>query len=70
MGMGRGLTQDYGGIMRTIMQRLLLFCALALVLGCAPEVGSERWCEKLKEKPKADWSANEATDFAKHCLFK
>jgi len=24
----------------------------------------------LKEKPKGDWTANEATDFAKHCVFK
>ncbi|NVK00960.1 MAG: DUF3012 domain-containing protein, partial [Oceanospirillaceae bacterium] len=24
----------------------------------------------MKEKPKGDWSANEATDFAKHCLLK
>jgi hypothetical protein len=34
------------------------------------EVGSEKWCGNLKEKPKGDWTANEATDFAKHCLFK
>ncbi len=33
-------------------------------------VGSERWCNDLKNKPKGDWSANEAADFAKHCLFK
>ena len=38
--------------------------------GCAPEVGSKDWCEQLKEKPKGDWSANEAADFAKHCLLK
>ena len=41
----------------------------ALVLACSPEVGSEAWCEKMAEKPKGDWSANEATDYAKHCLF-
>ena len=39
------------------------------VLGaCSPEVGSKEWCEDLKEKPKGDWSANEAADFAKHCV--
>jgi hypothetical protein len=38
--------------------------------GCSPEVGSDAWCEKMKEKPKGDWSANEATDFTKHCVFK
>ena len=56
--------------MKTILMRLLLLWMLALAAGCAPEVGSERWCEKLKEKPKGDWSANEATDFTRHCLFK
>lgn len=48
------------------------FAALAVlfvIAGCSPEVGSEDWCNALKEKPKGDWSANEATDFAKHCIF-
>ena len=40
-----------------------------LATGCAPEVGSERWCAQMKETAKADWSANEAVDFAKLCLF-
>ena len=45
--------------------------ALGLALaGCAPEVGSERWCANLKEKPKGDWTTNEATAYARHCLFK
>lgn len=43
---------------------------LAVLAACAPEVGSERWCNNLKEKPKGDWSANEAIDFAKHCILK
>ena len=55
------------------------YCAVALAAltlslsmlaaGCAPEVGSESWCAQMKETPKPDWSANEAVDFAKHCLF-
>ncbi|MDW2041198.1 DUF3012 domain-containing protein, partial [Vibrio sp. 2130-1] len=32
-------------------------------------VGSEQWCESLKDKPKGDWTANEATSFTKHCIF-
>lgn len=49
--------------------------ALAIVLpillfGCAPEVGSKEWCKKMDEKPKGDWSGNEASDYAKHCLFE
>jgi len=53
------------------MRRLALVLAtLTLLAGCAPEVGSKAWCEKLQAKPKGDWTANEATDYAKHCLFK
>lgn len=41
-----------------------------LAVSCSPEVGSETWCKKMSETPKGDWSANEAADYAKHCLFK
>lgn len=40
------------------------------LMACAPEIGSDRWCAKLKEKPKGDWSMNEVADYAKHCLIK
>ena len=43
--------------------------ALALLAGCSPAVGTETWCRDMKAKPKGDWSANEAADFARHCLF-
>ena len=50
---------------------LALTTQIALFLGgCAPEVGSDKWCASLKEKPKGDWSLNEATDYAKHCILK
>lgn len=42
---------------------------IALLGACSPEVGSKEWCEDMKEKPKGEWTANEATDFAKHCVF-
>lgn len=47
-----------------------LVLAVAGLGGCAPEVGSERWCEQLREKPAGDWTANEAADFARHCVFR
>ena len=47
---------------------LLSFGASVALSACSPEVGSKEWCEKLKEKPKGDWTANEAGDFAKHCI--
>lgn len=42
--------------------------AVAPLAACSPEVGSKEWCDDLKAKPKGDWSANEAKDFAKHCI--
>ncbi|MDH3474189.1 MAG: DUF3012 domain-containing protein [Rhodospirillales bacterium] len=45
-----------------------LILAGALV-ACSPQVGSPEWCAKMKEKPKGDWTSNEASEFAKSCLF-
>ena len=51
--------------------KTVAFLALPiLILSCAPEVGSERWCERMSDKPKGDWTANEAVDYAKHCVFE
>lgn len=44
--------------------------AITLLAACAPEVGSKQWCTNMQEKPKGDWTANEAADYAKHCLLK
>ncbi|MCI5221375.1 MAG: DUF3012 domain-containing protein [Candidatus Electrothrix sp. AR4] len=50
---------------------VMLLSGAALTLsGCLAEVGSERWCNNMKEKPKSDWTASEAVDFAKHCIIK
>lgn len=48
-----------------------LFAASLMIsmVGCA-KVGSDRWCKSLADKPKGDWTANEAADYAKHCLLK
>ncbi len=53
--------------------RMLVMCLVLLAsttVGCAPEVGSDAWCERMKEAPKGDWSANDAGSYAKHCLLK
>ncbi|WP_404424117.1 DUF3012 domain-containing protein [Thalassospira australica] len=54
-------------------RKIVLGLSVLMVMGtlgaCSPEVGSKEWCADMKEKPKGDWSANEATDFAKHCIF-
>ena len=52
------------------MKKLVAFLFVGCVLvGCAPEVGSPEWCAEMKEKPKEDWTTNEGTNFAKHCIF-
>jgi hypothetical protein len=48
---------------------LVVVIAMSLLtMACEPEVGSEDWCADMKEKPKGDWTANEAAEFAKSCL--
>ena len=54
--------------LKSIVISLAALAALATLSACSPEVGSEEWCKDMKEKPKGDWSANEAADFAKHCV--
>lgn len=50
-----------------IVSGLLL---MLLLTACAPEVGSDAWCEDMVDKPKGDWTANEAAEFAQNCIFK
>jgi len=53
------------------MKRMLavLFVALfALSISGCSEPGSKVWCEKMKEKPKGEWSSNDAATFTQHCV--
>ncbi len=53
------------------MSRVLAGLLMVAVLtACSPEVGSTAWCEALDEQPKGEWSANDAADYAKHCIFR
>ncbi|ATI02027.1 MAG: hypothetical protein ACJA2Y_000668 [Cycloclasticus pugetii] len=47
-----------------------LVITLLTLTACTPEVGSDAWCTDMKEKSKADWTANQTSDFAKNCVFK
>ena len=47
-----------------------LLSILSLLIGCSPTIGSKEWCQDMREKPKGDWTANEAVDFAKYCVFE
>lgn len=53
-----------------IRMKLILAVILIMLVGaCSPKVGSEEWCQSMKDKPKSEWTAEEAKDFAKHCIF-
>jgi hypothetical protein len=56
--------------MKTFVIYTMALLGLMAFSGCAPEVGSEAWCKKIAGKPKGEITANEAADYAKHCLFK
>ena len=57
-----------------ILKKSIFIVSSGLLLlslsGCAPEVGSDKWCKKMEEKSKADWTTNDASDYAKHCILK
>ncbi|WP_371375408.1 DUF3012 domain-containing protein [Thalassotalea aquiviva] len=55
--------------MKNLTRAAVSLLGVFFLIGCAPEVGSKEWCEQLKEKPKGEWTAEEAKDFAKHCIF-
>lgn len=44
-----------------------MFVALT---ACAPKVGSEAWCNELKERSRGEWTLNETADFAKFCVLR
>jgi len=54
--------------MRVLMRAMLLVTMATRLAACAPEVGSERWCEMMRDKPRGDWTANEALEFARSCV--
>ncbi|QSX33204.1 DUF3012 domain-containing protein [Shewanella avicenniae] len=56
--------------MKKFAMLMLSLCAVTWLSACAPEVGSDAWCKQMKEKDSGDWTANEAKDYAKHCVFK
>ena len=53
-----------------LAKAVLATAMFVIIAACSPEVGSEDWCNDMKEKDKANWTVNEAKDFAKHCVLK
>lgn len=56
-------------LMRNFAVVVLCFGFLNLT-ACAPKVGSEEWCEAMQEQPSGEWTANQAADYANHCVLK
>ena len=56
--------------LKRLLVCLVALGAAALLASCEPEVGSDRWCEKMADTPKSDWSVNDAKAFAQNCIFK
>jgi hypothetical protein len=54
--------------MRSLIRATAWLTVAAWLAGCAPEVGSPRWCDAMREKPRGDWTANEALEFARSCV--
>ena len=54
--------------MRVLLRAMILVTTAGLLGACAPEVGSPEWCEAMREKPRGDWTANEALEFARSCV--
>jgi hypothetical protein len=53
------------------LAKLTLFAIVVqLLTGCAPEVGSDEWCDAIKKKSSGDMTMNEAKDYARHCILK
>lgn len=53
--------------MKVLTVPVVLF-ALVTLAGCSPGVGSERWCKQMADRPKSEWSLEDAKDYAAHCV--
>ena len=56
--------------MRNLWRTMVLIGVASWLAACEPEVGSARWCEKMSETPPADWSTNDALEYARSCVLQ
>jgi len=50
---------------------LVTIFALLIALSfsaCSAEPGTKAWCDAIKQKPKGEWTADDAATFTKYCL--
>ena len=47
----------------------VVLCVTVLVTAaCSAEIGSETWCEEMREKPKEEWLAEEIKPYFSSCI--
>lgn len=49
---------------------VMLLLASAALTACSDEVGTESWCNDMRDKPKTEWTTESAMDYAKHCVLQ
>ena len=42
--------------------------SILLLSACSVEPGSEQWCAQMEDKSKTEWTFDEGTTYASHCL--
>jgi len=57
-----------GSLMNKSILLMLVSLISVLVMACEAKVGSDTWCEEMSKKAKGDWTFNQTTDYAKHCI--
>ena len=62
------IRRNEAGAMRVLLRAMIVVATAGWLAACAPEVGSPEWCEAMREKPRGDWTANEALEFARSCV--
>ena len=48
--------------------KLIILLLATLALSACDRVGSDKWCATMKEKPKGEWTMEEAGDYTKYCV--
>jgi hypothetical protein len=51
-----------------VKRHIVLAAAIGVLLTGCDRIGSEAWCEKQSQRPKEDWTFEEAADYTKYCV--
>ena len=50
------------------MRLLIILGCASLLAACSVEPGSEAWCEQMDAKSKSEWTLEDGTTYASHCV--